>query len=225
MRLWMRPLPATQRITASLILWSTWRTMVRMDCVRTCSGAGQILLRATRLCVGLVLARRRKRLPVGAIHGRRLSDTAPDRVGRDKSLRLGRDGGEYAVLVEPHAIRAAAVLGRFKAGAANLCKEEKKNKHDMSKGVEGGCRSNLPCVADSSDRQWQCAGEALAAGDAAGHTGAVEEALAGDKGLVEEGRESTRWDQAGGTAVGTEDVACLVEALGAEEGASCSSSD
>lgn len=86
----------------------------------SCSGARQILLLATWLCVGLVLARRRKRLPVGAIHGWRLSDTAPDGMGWDKGLRLGGDGCEYAVLVEPHAIRAAAVLGGLEARATNL---------------------------------------------------------------------------------------------------------
>lgn len=84
----MGPLPVIQRVTACLLLWSTWRTKVRMDWVRTCSWAGQILL-LTLLRIGLVLARRRKRLPVGAIHGRGLADTAPDSVGRNKSLCLG----------------------------------------------------------------------------------------------------------------------------------------
>jgi hypothetical protein len=39
---------------------------------------------------------------------------------RNKSLRLSGDGGEDAILVEPHAIGAAAVLGRLEARASNL---------------------------------------------------------------------------------------------------------
>lgn len=104
MRLWVRPLPATKRVTASFILWSTGRTIVRMDWIRTCSGAGQILLLATRLAICLAVARGRERLPVGAVHGRRLSHTAPDGMRRDKGLRLGGDGREDAVLVESHAV-------------------------------------------------------------------------------------------------------------------------
>lgn len=98
-------------------MWSTRRTIVGMDWIRTCSGAGQILLLllAALLAKGLSMARRRERLPVGTVHGRRLADAAPDGVGRDKSLRLRGDGGEDAVLVEPHAIRAAAVFGGLEA--------------------------------------------------------------------------------------------------------------
>lgn len=82
---------------------------------------------------------------------------------------------------------------------------------------------NLPCVADSSGRQWQCAGAELAAGGAAGHTAVVEEDPAGDMRLAEE-HASTRWGQAGGRAAGTGGVACLVEVLAeAEEGGWCSS--
>ena len=91
-----------------------------MRWVRTCSWAGQILLWALWLAVGLAVASRRKRLPVGAIHGRRLADAAPDRVGRNESLSLCRNGSEDAVLVEPHAVGAAAVLCRLEARASDL---------------------------------------------------------------------------------------------------------
>ena len=91
-----------------------------MSWVRTCSWAGQILLRAPWLAVGLAVARRRKRLPVGTIHWRGLADAAPDGMGGNKSLRLCRNGGEDAVLVEPHAVGAAAVLCRLEARASNL---------------------------------------------------------------------------------------------------------
>jgi hypothetical protein len=93
-----------------------------MSWVRTCSGAGQILLLARWLPIAITVARRRKGLPVGTIHGRRLSDAAPDSVGRDESLCLGGDGGEDAVLVEPHAIGAAAIFSRLEARAPDLGK-------------------------------------------------------------------------------------------------------
>jgi hypothetical protein len=114
----MRPLPANQRVTACFVLRSTGRTIVRM----TCSGTGQILLLTRRLPIGIAVARRRQRLPIGTIHGRRLADTTPDRVRRDESLGLRGDGGEDAVLVEPHAVGTAAVFSRLEARAPDLHK-------------------------------------------------------------------------------------------------------
>jgi hypothetical protein len=116
----VRPLPAIQRITACLIVRSTRRTIVRMNWVRTCSRTGKILLLVRRLPIGLGVARRRERLPVGAVHGGRLSHTPPDSMSRHKSLCLSGDGSEDAVLVESHAVGAAAVFGRLEARTANL---------------------------------------------------------------------------------------------------------
>jgi hypothetical protein len=120
MRLRVRPLPARQRITGRLIWRSTRRTIVRMSWVRTCCGTGQILLLARGLPVGVAVACRRKRLPIGAIHGRRLADAAPDGMRRNECLGLGGNGGEDAVLVEPHAVGAAAVFSRLEARAPDL---------------------------------------------------------------------------------------------------------
>ena len=122
MRLWVRPLPtAIQLFTACLILGSAGWTIFRVSWVRTCSWARQIaLLSRLWLTICFCVARRRERLAVRAIHGRWLSNTAPDRVCRDESLRLRRDGREDAVLVEPHAIGAAPVLGGLEARASNL---------------------------------------------------------------------------------------------------------
>lgn len=218
-RLWVESLPACQRVTARLIWRSTRRTIVRMSWVRTCSGAGQIMRLARRLAIWLGMAGRRERLPVGAVHGRWLSDTAPDCVSRNKGLRLGRHGGEDAVLVEPHAVGAAAVLSRLEAGAADLGRVSRQSRVN-------GVGRGVPCGVCSSDRQLQCAGGELAAGGAAGRTAAVEEA-AGGMGLGGEERASTHWGLAGGRAAGagTEDVEpCRDGALGAaEEGAWCSS--
>jgi hypothetical protein len=120
-RLSVRPLPAIQLLTTTLILGRTRWTIVRMNWVRTCSWAGQILRLLPRgLAIGVPVACRRKWLSVRAIHGRRLSDTPPDGVCRDKRLCLGGDGREDAVLVESHAIRAAAVFGRLEARAPDL---------------------------------------------------------------------------------------------------------
>lgn len=86
----------------------------------------------------------------------------------------------------------------------------------------------VPCGVCSTGRQWQCAGEELAAGGAAGHIAVVEEA-AGGMDLVEEEHASTHWDlgdgRAGGAGADIEDVEpCRVVALGAvEEEAWCSS--
>lgn len=212
----MGPLPASQVVTAALIC--TGRTIG----IRTCGGAGQIALlllpRARRLAVGICVARRRQRLPVRAVHGWRGAHTAPDGVRGDKGLRLRRDGREDAVLVEPQAVGAAAVLGGLEAGAADL---EQVSKTQREQDVWRA----LPCDVCSSGRQWQCAGEALAAGGAAEHT--VEAAAAGDTDLAAAARASTRWGQADGTAADTAGVdgqPCRGAALGAEgEGGLCSS--
>jgi hypothetical protein len=85
--------------------------------------------------------------------------------------------------------------------------------------------NHIPCDVCSSGRQWRCAGGELAAGDAAAaHTAVVVEA-AGGTGLAEEERASTHWGPAGDmAAAGSEDVEpCRVAALGAAEGAWCSS--
>lgn len=107
--------------------------------IRTCGGAGQILLLrlrlARRLAVGVCVVGRRQRLAVGAVHGRGRADAAPDGVGGDKGLRLGGDGGEDAVLVEAQAVGAAAVLGGLEAGAANL--------GTVSTGAAGGTRGRF----------------------------------------------------------------------------------
>jgi hypothetical protein len=96
-----------------------------MNWVRTCSWARQVALLARLLrwllavCFGM--ARGRERLAICAIHGRWLPDTPPNRVCRNKSLCLRRDRREDTILVEPHAVGAAAVLGGLEARAANLC--------------------------------------------------------------------------------------------------------
>ena len=96
-----------------------------MNWVRTCSWARQVALLARLLrwllavCFGM--ARGRERLAICAIHGRWLPNTPPNRVCRNKSLCLRRDRREDAILVEPHAVGAAAVLGGLEARAANLC--------------------------------------------------------------------------------------------------------
>jgi hypothetical protein len=94
-----------------------------MNWVRTCSWARQIAL-LTRLLLLLTIcfrmARRRERLAICAVHWGRLSNASPYGVCRNKSLCLRRDGREDAVLVEPHAVGAAAVLGGLEAGASDL---------------------------------------------------------------------------------------------------------
>jgi hypothetical protein len=85
-----------------------------------CSWAGQILLLLAWLLVRLCVARRRKRLAICAVHGWRLPDTTPDSVSRDESLCLRRDWSEDAVLIESHAVGAAAILGRLEARASDL---------------------------------------------------------------------------------------------------------
>jgi hypothetical protein len=82
--------------------------------------ARQITLLAGRLTICIRRACRRKRLPIGTVHGRRVSHPTPDGVRGDKSLRLCGDGREDAVLVEAHAVRAAAVVGGLEAGASDL---------------------------------------------------------------------------------------------------------
>jgi hypothetical protein len=120
----MRPLPAIQLFTTCLIMGSTGWTIFRMNWVRTCSGARQIALLARLLLLLTIcfsMARRWKRLAICAVHGRWLPNTPPNGVCRNKSLSLRRDRRENAVLVEPHAVGAATVLGGLEARAANLC--------------------------------------------------------------------------------------------------------
>lgn len=133
MRLRVGPLPASQVVTAALIC--TGRTIG----IRTCGGAGQIALlrlpRARRLAVGVAVARRRQRLPVGAVHGRGRANAAPDGVSGDKGLRLRRDGREDAVLVEAQAVGTAAVLGGLEARAADLAAVSTRQAKKRSVGV------------------------------------------------------------------------------------------
>jgi hypothetical protein len=83
-----------------------------MSWIRTCSWARQVaLLAGLLLAICFGVARRRERLTICAVHGRWLPDTPPDSVCRNKSLCLRRHRREDAVLVEPHAVGAAAVLG------------------------------------------------------------------------------------------------------------------
>jgi hypothetical protein len=221
-RLWVRPLPAIQLLTGCLITRSTGRTVLWISLVRTCSGAGQILLLAGLLAVGLGVARRRKGLPVGTVHWRRLSNAPPDSVGGDKGLRLRGDGRENAVLVKAHAVLAAPVLGGLEARAANL--------EIVSGEPQGAITRALPCDGGSTGRQLQCADAGRAAGGAAART-AVAAAVHGTD-LAGGGRGSTRWGLGGGrtvaaaAAAGTGRAAgqpCRVAALEGEEGASCSS--
>lgn len=171
----MRPLPATQRITARIIVRRSRGTMSRMSLVRTwrpACGTRQIIGRRRRLLLllllGLLLAGwwltvsfgvlgSWQRLAISAIHGWGLADTTPDCVGRHESLSLGRDGSEDAVLVEAHAIGAASVVGGFKTRASDLPKSEL--------GTEDSAKRDLPCVSCNNDRRWQFAGEARVVGD------------------------------------------------------------
>jgi hypothetical protein len=124
----MGPLPANQLFTTCLIVGRTgWTTKFRMNWVRTCSWARQIALLAGLLLLAICfcVARRRKRLTVCAIHWGWLSDTSPHGMCRHKCLRLRGDGRENAVLVEPHAVGAAAVFGGLEARASNLYRVSK----------------------------------------------------------------------------------------------------
>lgn len=113
------PLPAIH-FAACLIVGGTRRTIVRMNWVRTCSRTGQILWLPCWLTICLGMTRWRQRLAVGTIHRWRLSDTAPDSVGRYESLCLRGHRREDAVLVEPHAIGAATIFCGLKARTADL---------------------------------------------------------------------------------------------------------
>jgi hypothetical protein len=118
MRLWVRPLSTNQLFTAGLILGRTgWTTIFRMNWVRTCSWARQIALLAGLLLLAIRfgMARWRQRLAICAVHWGWLSDAAPNGMCRNESLGLGRNGRENAVLVEPHAVGAAAVFGGLEA--------------------------------------------------------------------------------------------------------------
>ena len=99
----MRPLPA-HLVTAALIRVDTGRAIGIRTCSRTGQILGLLLLRARRLAVGVGVVGGGQRLAVGAVHGRGLADAAPDGVGGDKGLCLGRDGREDAVLVEAQAV-------------------------------------------------------------------------------------------------------------------------
>lgn len=135
MRLRMGPLPPEHGITARVIIGGSRRTMSRMSLVRTWRACGTRQVgtlrrrrRRRRLLLLLLLLTRRltirialwQRLPVGTVHGRRRAHAAPDRVRRYKSLRLGRNRGEDAVLVKPHAVAATAVVCGLEPGASNL---------------------------------------------------------------------------------------------------------
>jgi hypothetical protein len=117
------PLPAV-RVTAAFIVGSGCRRRIsRMRLKGARSGwAGQV----RRILRGRTGLRRavdwRKRLSIRAKHlGRVLSlVAAPNRVRRNKGLRLSRHRSENAVLVESDTVRAAAVVRILKARAANL---------------------------------------------------------------------------------------------------------
>ena len=190
----MRPLPATQRVTARLIVRGGRRTIGIMSWRRTWRAcrARQISLLPRRLTICIRMARWRKRLSVGAVHGWRVAHSTPDGVRRDKSLRLRRDGREDAVLVEPQAIRAAAVVGGLEAGASNL---------SWGQGfrVETG-GSCLPCVDGSTCRQWRSSVAEPAAGGAGPCSwGAAAAGLDMDRG--EEGPATIPEGPAAGRAV------------------------
>jgi hypothetical protein len=92
--------------------------------IRTCRrrGTGQILRlrwrwRRRSVCTPMA---RLERLAKRAVHGRRRAHSTPDSVRGHKGLRLGRHGSEDAVLVEPHAVLAAAVVGGLEARTADL---------------------------------------------------------------------------------------------------------
>jgi hypothetical protein len=83
-----------------------------MSWVRTCSWARQVaLLAGLLLAICFGVAGRRERLAICAVHGRWLPNTPPNGVCRNKSLCLRRHRRKDAVLVKPHAVGAAAVLG------------------------------------------------------------------------------------------------------------------
>jgi hypothetical protein len=211
--LWVCPLSPTLRVTAGFIVRGSRRTIGIMSLGRTWRAcrARQIRLPARRLTICIGMARRRKRLSVGTVHGRRISHSTPDGVRGDKGLRLCGDGREDAVLVEAHAIRAAAVIGRLEAGAANLA------------GVSGGhgtFTSSTPCVAGSTCRQWRSSGEELAAGAPAPCSWAAGAGVLGmDRGV--EDLATTPEGLAAGMAADVTDAGgppCRDEALGAEGG-------
>jgi hypothetical protein len=127
---------------------------VRSSWTQTCSGAGQNLRLERRPAIWLRRADKMDRLPVGAVRGRWLADTAPYCVSRNKGMRLGRHGGEYAVLVELHTVGAAAVFSRLEAGAADLGRVSRQSRVN-------GVGRGVPCDVCSSDRRWQCGGREL----------------------------------------------------------------
>jgi hypothetical protein len=212
-RLRERPLPATQRVTARLIVRGSRRTVGIMSWGRTWRArrARQIRLLPGRLTICIRMARRRKRLAVGTVHLRRVWASTPEGMRGDKGLRLSRDGCEDAVLVEAHAIRAAAVVGRLEARASDLSR--------VLAAVAQGTESGLPCVAGSTCRQWRSSGAALGAGGAGPCSWAAAVAVV-DMDRGEEGHRgveapaTTLEGPAAGMAVG----ACRDEVLEEEGG-------
>lgn len=202
MRLGKGPLLAIQRITAHINVRGSRGTMSRMNLVRTwrrACGTRQIvgwrgrgllwlllllllrLLLARRLTVCFGVLRSRQWLAVGTVHGRRLTDAAPDGVGRHKGLSLSGDGGEDAVLVKTHAVGAAAVVCSFESRAANL------DGRVSTRLVSREVLFKSPCVFGSSDRQWQFA---VAVREAGGAGSCIREGVA----VLGRGR---RWEVAG----------------------------
>jgi hypothetical protein len=190
-----------------------------MSRIRTCRAcrAGQILLLPRRVRFGM--ASRRERLPICSVHGRRLSYTAPYGMCWNKSLRLRRHRRKDTILIEPHAIRAAAVVCSLEARAADLRQKRismRKRKRRKKK------RVNLPCVFCSSDRRWQFAGGELAAGGPGACSSAEEVGL--DTGLAAAALESIREGRADDRRLveGAGEPPCRGEVLGEEEaGATC----
>lgn len=89
--------------------------------IRTCRAGQRVARLGVRRTVGV--GRRLSSgqwLAVGAVQRRWRASTAPDGVSRHKSLSLGGDGGEDALLREAHAVGAAAVFRGLKARAADL---------------------------------------------------------------------------------------------------------
>ena len=61
-----------------------------------------------------------ERLTIGSVHGWGGSHSTPNSMCWNESLSLRRDGGEDAILIEPHTVGTAAIVGVLETGAANL---------------------------------------------------------------------------------------------------------
>lgn len=88
----------------------------------------------------------------------RVAKVRISRVGGHEGLRLRRDGREDAFLLKALAIRAAAVFGRFEAGAAYLgrrsaCPHRGRDGND-GMAVQGGHSLSASC---NSDKRWRSA--------------------------------------------------------------------